>query len=92
MTVLWFGVCDLLVIFRCTPIRGSWIPAAYNQPGVCIDYGDLIFGYEITNLFDDLLIIALPMWQLRSLQMRLSKKIGLGIIFSLGALSVLPSF
>lgn len=81
---IWFLVVNFLVIFQCTPIHAHW--DKFAQPPYCMDTSKLLLGYEMTNLFLDVFIFCTPMPIVWQLNLKLSKKISLLGIFSLGAL------
>lgn len=81
---IWFLVVNFLVIFQCTPVHAYW--DKFAQPPYCMDTSKLLLGYEMTNLFLDVFILCMPMPIVWQLNLKLSKKISLLGIFSLGAL------
>lgn len=82
----WIGTF-FLIIFQCHPVEAFWDVLAVLA-GQCIPTGVLIFGFELSNVFVDLLIIALPLNEIRKLQMPLQRKLALTSVFGLGGLSV----
>lgn len=78
--LLWLLTIEVVLGFACRPVQAFWGAA----PGTCLDL--VVFGYftNITNLVADLWIFALPIPMLLGLQAKLSKKIGLCFLFSVG--------
>lgn len=75
-----------LVLFQCMPIRSIWT----QEPAKCISSRMLVFWGAGISILEDLLIIALPISELRTLKVSNRTRIGLGIVFALGSLSVQP--
>lgn len=67
----------------CTPVEKNW---NLLLPGTCADNKVAYLWAAITNLLIDVGIILLPIPVLRKLQMPLSKKLAIGVMFGLGAL------
>lgn len=89
LAVAWLLTFEFLFAFRCTPLAATYSITEQVEPTTkCVSYGGAIFAQEITNIFVDLLILALPLRELSALQMRLAKKLGLALVFALGALFV----
>lgn len=66
-------------IFLCTPISGQW-----TGIGKCGAYIPMIQSLIATNALGDLVIMALPMKTIWSLQTRTTDKIGIMSCFALG--------
>ena len=84
-SLAWGLAALLLVIFQCTPIYAAWDLVA-AQSARCIAFGNLILGYELTNMLLDVAILVLPLRAVFKLKMNLSKKITVAGIFCLGGL------
>ncbi|KAF2176841.1 hypothetical protein K469DRAFT_605642 [Zopfia rhizophila CBS 207.26] len=72
----------ILTIFQCTPIEKAWLKGAVE--GHCVSLPWFRWTWTAFNLFTDLLIFMIPMPVISRLQMSLSKKIGLAIVFVIG--------
>lgn len=81
----WFLAIFFLILFRCTPISGAWTYSGYSS-GDCVPISTIVLGMETTNICIDVLIMILPCWELRKLQMRRSRKILVSFVFALGGL------
>ena len=75
-------------IFQCRPILASWHfeLRAGPEAATCLQPGRIILGIEITNVLIDVLILSLPVYMIRKLQMRTIKKLCIASIFLLGGL------
>ncbi|KAI8958747.1 hypothetical protein F5Y11DRAFT_335292 [Daldinia sp. FL1419] len=71
-------------IFLCTPISGQW-----TGIGKCGDYIPMIQSLIVTNAIGDIVIMALPMKIIWSLQTRTTDKIGITSCFALGTACVI---
>ncbi|KAK6591928.1 integral membrane protein [Botrytis cinerea] len=69
------------LIKLCSPIEKSWNKAL---PGSCIQIGNVWYSTSVMAIVTDLVIIVLPIYQIRRLQLPLSQKFGLILMFSLG--------
>lgn len=85
LCVAWGLAALLLVVFQCVPVRAAWDMLAAARAR-CIPFGNLIVGYELTNMLLDVAILALPIRALFRLRMSLSRKITVAFIFCLGGL------
>ncbi|KAI1812333.1 hypothetical protein GGS20DRAFT_28203 [Poronia punctata] len=82
--ILWFLVAIFaLIIFQCNPVDAYW--NMFMSPLLCMDAKKLLLGYEITNLFIDVVILCIPVIVIGKLQLSKSKKIGASFVFLLGA-------
>lgn len=83
------AVCSLVftivTIFQCHPLSYAWNK---NIHGTCIDYNRAAWANAAFNILQELLILALPISEIRKLQLERKKKIGLYIMFGLGGLWV----
>lgn len=71
-------------IFNCKPVSAQW-----NGGGTCAEYIPMIQSLIATNAIGDLIIMALPMHSIWSLQTRRADKIGITSCFALGLAYVL---
>lgn len=67
--------------FTCTPPAKTW---NRELEGTCLNELAFYFAFASSNILFDLLVIALPFPILKQLQLDMRKKIGLGVLFSLG--------
>ncbi len=76
------GVC-LAISFQCTPVSSYW------KNSVCpTSINSLAFVYSAAGLsiVEDLIIMFLPVMELKALKLDLRKKFALGFMFALGSL------
>ena len=88
--VAWFIATLLATIFQCSPIGNAWEIALY-ETSKCLSYPTLVFGIELSNALIDVMILVLPLNQVRKLQMSRAKKLGVALVFLLGGGYVLLS-
>ena len=79
----WFSTV-MTAFLICRPFAYNWDKVTIN--GHCGDVSTYYLSTAIVNLLIDVLIVALPLPLLWSLQMKTSRKIALTGIFSLGAM------
>jgi hypothetical protein len=77
-------ISNFVIIFQCKPIRAIWdftIPRSN-----CINLSAFAFSNAGIGIAQDLTILFMPIPQLLQLQMNLTKKLNLIVLFSLGSL------
>jgi len=80
-----FGIATIV---QCTPV-----PRAWNKgiDGTCISTIAFWYTHSIWHAATDVIIFAMPMPVIRSLQLPSSNRLGLASVFALGALCVVPN-
>ncbi len=73
----------LVIAFQCTPVDSYWDTTI---PGKCIHSQAFVYSAAGINILEDLIIMFLPVMELRSLKLDLRKKFALGFMFALGSL------
>lgn len=87
MCVVWAVICAFVIVFQCVPVHGMWdVAMQLGKAATCLKPEKLIFGFEISNVAIDLLILALPVYRVQRLQLPTAKKISVSCIFLLGLL------
>ncbi|KAM0254863.1 hypothetical protein ACHAQJ_006355 [Trichoderma viride] len=81
ITVAYTLAAVLMTIFACKPISKSWNK---SLPGVCVNSISIWYSTSVLNIVTDFLTIALPINEIRRLQLPLIKKLLLCGLFSLG--------
>jgi hypothetical protein len=81
---IWGAAYVFLTIFQCKPIASFWDKTIKTPK--CLDKEGLWMSYSVINMVLDLLILALPIYPLSQLRLQRSKKIGLLVVFGMGAL------
>ncbi|KAJ5963864.1 uncharacterized protein N7479_003740 [Penicillium vulpinum] len=80
---VWGTAYVFLTIFQCKPIASFW-DITIKSPQ-CLDKEGMWMSYSVINLIFDLVILALPLYPLSQLRLQRSKKIGLLVVFGMGA-------
>ena len=81
--LIWFVAAFIGDMLYCIPIRQFW---DHTAGGSCFNFPKYFLAMELIDLLLDVVIIALPLKTISSLQLSLRKKIALLGIFLLGAL------
>ena len=85
VAVGWVAV-QIVFFAACMPFRGYWgVPPPHPQ---CTTLEHFAIVQAVFNLSSDILIIAVPIPMLMSLSLPTKKKIGLGLLFSMGTFVV----
>ncbi|KAJ5171305.1 uncharacterized protein N7500_004088, partial [Penicillium coprophilum] len=80
---VWGTAYVFLTIFQCKPIASFWDITIKNPK--CLNKEGLWMSYSVINIIFDLLILALPIYPLSRLRLQRAKKIGLLVVFGMGA-------
>ncbi len=84
---LWTFAHLIANFFQCTPVSYFWKQWDKDHAkGFCVSTNALAWAHASTNIALDLWILAIPLYQLRKLQLHWKRKIGVAFMFSLGAL------
>ncbi|KAI0435993.1 hypothetical protein F4803DRAFT_543659 [Xylaria telfairii] len=87
--VVWFIVATLVIVFQCKPVQAYW--EQLGSPDRCLESPRVLLGYELSNLFVDVVILCIPTSTVSRLQLPLSKKLPVIGIFLLGAVVCIVS-
>ncbi|EXJ56453.1 hypothetical protein A1O7_06797 [Cladophialophora yegresii CBS 114405] len=90
-TVLHGLTFTFLFIFQCSPISYAWTQWDGTGQGKCLNFDLGAVMHAITNILLDLLIFALPIWQLWSLSLSKRKKVQVLSMFCVGFFVTLVS-
>ncbi|KAL6707612.1 hypothetical protein ACN47E_003962 [Coniothyrium glycines] len=76
------------MIFVCTPVSFLWKgwTAEPNMKGTCINQNSLAYAAAALGIVIDLMTLALPITQIWNLTMDIRKKVGVMLMFSVGAI------
>ena len=74
----------IATIFQCTPVYGFWDKTTEDVQ--CFNCAAFWQSYAVLNIVTDFAILAMPLSQIAKLRLPRVEKIGLTIIFGLGAL------
>ncbi|KAL2874825.1 hypothetical protein SGCOL_009944 [Colletotrichum sp. CLE4] len=78
----------LLIIFQCTPIQSIWNRAIPSQ---CLNISAISNGGAAFSIFEDMILIILPIPELLKLQLDRKKKAALFGMFALGSFACIAS-
>ncbi|KAJ5091790.1 hypothetical protein NUU61_006660 [Penicillium alfredii] len=81
---VWGLVFVFVTIFQCKPISSFWDKSIKNPQ--CLPNEPLWMSFSVINIIFDLAILALPIYPLSQLRLPRAKKIGLLVVFGMGAL------
>ena len=79
----WFIACTIVSVTECVPIHAFW---DVKTEGSCIHLKHYILANAIPNIVTDLILMALPLPTVWSLQLVTARKILLSGVFLLGLL------
>lgn len=89
MFVVLSGVTIIfLQIFQCIPVAYNWDKSISHAR--CININALTYTHAGMSIFQDLIILVLPMSELATLQLEKKQKVALFLVFQVGALYVAP--
>ncbi|KFY99223.1 hypothetical protein V498_00906 [Pseudogymnoascus sp. VKM F-4517 (FW-2822)] len=92
-TALVWMICQLIAFFiavtlQCVPVKATW---DMTQKGTCINAGALVTAGAGFNIFDDIVIILLPVRELKHLHLSLRKRVAVIALFALGSFACITS-
>lgn len=76
-------IFTFVLAFQCTPVEAVWNRFVM---GKCVDVNAVGYIAAVLSVIEDLVLIALPMPELRKLQISSQKRIGVGLMFALASL------
>ncbi|KAH7088530.1 hypothetical protein FB567DRAFT_341088 [Paraphoma chrysanthemicola] len=78
----------LLTVFNCSPVASF-----YNQDikGKCRSIQALSYASSACSIVQDLVLLVLPLFWIRRLQMRLYRKIAVGFMFAIGSFGLIAT-
>ena len=74
----------LLQLLQCLPVAYNWDKSIANAK--CLNINALTYAHASINIAQDLVILALPIPELLPIKLNLQQKIGLIVMFQVGAL------
>jgi hypothetical protein len=72
------------VAFQCVPVQSFWDPFVAKKR--CVNLSVLIYMGGALSIFEDIVIMLLPIYELKGLNLGLRKKAAVAFIFALGSL------
>lgn len=75
-----------LTIFQCQPVSFYWTKWDGEHEGKCLGINGIAWANAAVSIALDFWMLAIPLFQLRKLQMHWKKKLGVALMFVVGAL------
>ncbi|KAK0385344.1 hypothetical protein NLU13_7820 [Sarocladium strictum] len=72
-------------IFVCNPVSYIWTLWDGQHKGKCVSDAAYVWANAGSNIGLDIWVLAIPLWEVRKLQLHWKKKFGVALMFSLGA-------
>ncbi|UNI23777.1 hypothetical protein JDV02_009577 [Purpureocillium takamizusanense] len=85
------AVFTLVCIFQCRPIQYFWEQWDQEHRGQCLNINAIGWSSAAISIALDVWMLALPLWQIRTLRLDWKKKIGVGLMFGTGAFITIVS-
>ncbi|KAL7629616.1 hypothetical protein AAE478_001138 [Parahypoxylon ruwenzoriense] len=86
LCVMWYITVTFIIVFQCNPISAYW--DSVDSPLYCMSSPRVLLGYEMSNLFLDVIILCIPVTIVPRLHLSTPKKATVLGIFLLGALQL----
>ncbi|KAH8669062.1 CFEM domain-containing protein [Xylariales sp. PMI_506] len=81
-----FGLTFVFIgVFQCNPISYVWTEWDGEHTGTCLDFNAAIWANAGISIAVDLWMIVIPLSQLHKLNLHWKKKVGVGLMFVVGA-------
>lgn len=74
---------EIEVALQCLPVNSIW---ETGVKGKCTNFVASIYAGAALSIFEDIVIIVLPLFVLRDLNLTFRKKMALTLVFALGSL------
>jgi hypothetical protein len=84
ITAFWGAASFAAVLGQCIPASFNWTRWDGLHEGRCVSISGLTWSHAVIGIVIDLWMLALPIWQIKSLNLSLKKKIGVGLMFFVG--------
>ncbi|KAH8667994.1 hypothetical protein BGZ60DRAFT_408393 [Tricladium varicosporioides] len=89
IAILIHGVIFIFVIaFQCVPVQSIWNPTI---PAKCLNQSAIIFSGSAFSIFEDFLILIIPIPCIKDLKLKVGKRIIVGVMFSIGSFACITS-
>lgn len=86
ITIALIVIFNFLTAFQCQPIAYYWKGWDKETEGHCLSLNALGWANAASSIILDAWMLAIPLSQLKNLQLHWKKKIGAGLMFSVGVL------
>ncbi|KAJ4316701.1 hypothetical protein N0V94_005314 [Neodidymelliopsis sp. IMI 364377] len=89
--VIYFQIASMIAFglaatFVCSPVSFAWKQWDGEHTGKCINNNSLAFTHAAHSIFVDFVTLSLPITQIWKLHLGMKKKVGVLLMFSVGAL------
>lgn len=88
LTAVWSLMFIFICIFQCDPIPRAW---NLTIPGKCLYLRGIFIGNAVPNILTDAIILAMPVYHVWKLHLRLAQRLALTCIFMLGGFVIVAS-
>lgn len=75
-----------LTIFACTPIETFWNRDLLLGDGKCMNIQIIGYANSASAIVQDIILLVLPMFFIKNLNMKRYRKIAVGLMFAIGSL------
>ncbi|KAK2006843.1 CFEM domain-containing protein [Colletotrichum eremochloae] len=89
--IIWGLVFVLTAIFQCKPIHYFWTKWDGLHEGSCASANAVSWSNASISIALDLWMLAVPLWELRSLKLHWKKKVGVVLMFVVGTFMTVVS-
>ncbi|CAM1502222.1 Fc.00g042060.m01.CDS01 [Cosmosporella sp. VM-42] len=90
VSVIWIIIRTFMVLFQCVPIQATWDKSIKNAH-CAINEGQFFFGTVLTHFCMDIIILALPAFEVGKLRLPLGQKLAVIGLFLIGAIVCMAS-
>ncbi|KAH8669047.1 hypothetical protein BX600DRAFT_266594 [Xylariales sp. PMI_506] len=87
----WCAGSLFATLFQCNPISAAWDKDLLSQGATCVDQGAYFIGIAAPHTATDILILAVPWYEMSKLQMPKWQKLAITCMFLLGSFIVVVS-
>ncbi|OBT70183.1 hypothetical protein VE03_00311 [Pseudogymnoascus sp. 23342-1-I1] len=78
----------MVVSFQCVPVKAVW---DHSIHGTCTNSQAFVYSAAGFSIFEDFVIMLLPIWELKDLSLNTKKKFALMFLFALGSFACITS-
>ncbi|KAK1623500.1 CFEM domain-containing protein [Colletotrichum phormii] len=82
--IVWGLAFVVTAVFQCKPIHYFWVKWDRMHEGSCADANAISWSNAAISIALDLWMLAIPLWQLRTLRLHWKKKVGVALMFIVG--------
>ena len=73
---------------HCIPVHLAWTQWEGLEQGRCINFINSTFANGFVNIAVDIVMVIMPIYEVMKLNLSSRKKVGVGLMFAMGLLSV----